>query len=82
MIRFADAGEFTTFDRPGFVKVAADFRAAAAGDGCDLCTETRVAATDPAAARRFATYWAAIRPFSGMLRRSMLAAARRLAGPS
>ncbi len=71
---------FVAFDRPGFVKVAADFRASPAVGGSELCTETRVAATDEETARRFARYWAVISPFGGWLRRQMLAAvARRVA---
>ncbi len=81
VVRFGGPDEFTAFDRPGFVKVAAGFRASPAGAGCELCTETRVAATDPGSAGRFARYWTVIAPFGGWLRRRMLAAvARRCAG--
>jgi hypothetical protein len=48
-----------------------------------LYTETRVRALGPAARRRFRLYWLLIRPFSGLLRRSMLRgiAARATARP-
>jgi hypothetical protein len=42
-----------------------------------LTTETRVACTDAASARRFARYWWLIRPASGTIRRSWLAAIKR-----
>lgn len=44
-----------------------------------LSTETRVRAVDSTARRRFRLYWLAIRPFSGLLRRSMLSGIRRRA---
>lgn len=74
VVPFAGPAEFEAFARPGFVKVAAAFRAAPHGAGSELCTETRVAATDAAAARRFGRYWTVIGPFGGWLRRQMLAA--------
>lgn len=45
--------------------------------GTRLVTETRVRCADSAAHRSFARYWRIIRPFSGLVRRSMLAAIRR-----
>lgn len=44
-----------------------------------LSTETRVWLTDARARRRFRAYWLVVRPFSGLVRRSWLAAARRRA---
>jgi hypothetical protein len=41
-----------------------------------LTTETRVLCADHATRRRFRTYWAVIGPFSGLIRREMLAAIR------
>ncbi len=81
VVPFTDAEQFRAFARPGFVKVAADFRAEPQGAGSLLCTETRVAATDGEAARRFARYWRVISPFGGWLRRQMLAAAARRCRP-
>ena len=39
-----------------------------------LTTETRVACADAASRTRFRLYWLAVRPFSGLIRRAMLAA--------
>ena len=44
-----------------------------------LVTETRVHALGPQARRRFRLYWLLIRPFSGLLRRSMLAGIKKRA---
>jgi hypothetical protein len=56
-----------------------DLRASSAPGGSRLETETRVYLTDAASRRRFACYWLVVRPFSGAVRRSWLAAARRRA---
>jgi len=63
---------FDGFHGPGF-KAALNFRFA---DG-RLRTETRVLTTDARSRRRFRLYWTAIRPFSGLTRRSWLRAIRR-----
>ena len=47
--------------------------------GTRLATETRVHATDSAARRRFRLYWFVVGPFSALIRRRWLAAARRAA---
>ena len=44
-----------------------------------LATETRVHARDVAARRRFRFYWLAVGPFSALIRRRWLSAARRAA---
>jgi hypothetical protein len=67
--------DFASFDEPGYVKMALGFLAR---DG-ELVTETRVLATDDGARRRFRPYWLAVRPASGITRRSWLAAAARRA---
>jgi hypothetical protein len=59
--------------------MAVDLRATAAGDGALLETETRIYLTDAAARRRFGAYWLMIRPFSGLIRRLWLRAAKRRA---
>jgi hypothetical protein len=41
-----------------------------------LTTETRVLCADSATRRRFRSYWTVIAPFSGLIRREMLAAVR------
>jgi hypothetical protein len=45
----------------------------------ELATETRVHVADHAARRKFACYWVAIRPFSGLIRILVLRAAKRRA---
>lgn len=69
--------EFEGFDRPGFVKIAANLRAREHRGGTFLSTETRVLATDRRTRRLFGLYWLFIRPFSGLTRRSWLSAAER-----
>ena len=44
--------------------------------GTELRTETRVLCADAASRSRFRAYWTLIRPFSGLIRREMLAAVR------
>jgi hypothetical protein len=63
--------------RPGTVRIVADFRAEARGDGCVLSTETRVGAVDERARRAFRRYWLLIGPFSKLIRRRWLAAVAR-----
>jgi hypothetical protein len=75
----ASAGELRAFAEPGWVRVAAAFTVTPEGDGCRVGTETRIAATDDAARRRFGRYWRLIGPFSSITRREMLAAIRRRA---
>ena len=67
---FAGAG-------PGTVRMAADFRAEPLADGRSrLTTETRIAAVDARARRRFRRYWRVIGPFSTLIRRRWLRAIR------
>lgn len=68
-------GDFASFDRPGYVKMAINWRL----DDTLLSTETRVLATDAAARRKFRRYWLVIRPFSGLIRRVWLRAIKRRA---
>ena len=77
--RIRDAAEFTSFDHPGFVKVAMNFRLVEQHGGTRVETETRVLATDAASRRGFVRYWRLIRPFSGAIRRSWLRAIARRA---
>ncbi len=51
------------------VRIAIDFRS----DGTQLTTETRIAATDEVARRRFLRYWRVVGPFSALIRRRWLA---------
>lgn len=71
--------DFHGFAEPGYAKMAVDLRATLAGDGAVLETETRIYLTDAAARRRFGAYWLVIRPFSGLIRRLWLRAAKRRA---
>jgi hypothetical protein len=73
--------DFAAFDQAGFAKMTVNFRLdpIAGGRAIQLSTETRVACTDARSARRFARYWWLIRPASGTIRRSWLAAIKRRA---
>jgi hypothetical protein len=71
--------DFARFDEPGYAKLGLDLRALPEGTGARLETETRIFLTDAAARRRFALYWVAVRPFSGLIRRLWLRAAKRRA---
>jgi hypothetical protein len=73
------AAEFQAFETPGWVRVATAFTVEPDGTGSRVVTETRIAATDASARRRFGRYWRLIAPFSGITRREMLAAIRRRA---
>ena len=44
--------------------------------GTELRTETRVLCAESVTRRRFRAYWTLIRPFSGLVRREILAAVR------
>ncbi len=68
--KVTDAEQFASFAEPGYAKVAFNFRVL---DG-EISTETRIAATDAQARRRFGLYWLAIRPGSGLIRREWLSA--------
>ena len=71
--------DFVAFAEPGYAKLAMDLRAVPDGEGARLETETRIHLTDASARRRFKAYWLVIRPFSGLVRRAWLRAAKRRA---
>ena len=71
--------EFLAFSEPGYTKAVVAFSVRAESTGCRVTTETRVAGTTPEATRAFRRYWLLIRPASGAIRRSWLAAIRRRA---
>lgn len=77
--RLRRVDDFVAFSEPGWAKMALDLSAVAERDGARLETETRVFLTDRAARRRFAAYWLVVRPFSGLVRRRWLRAAKRRA---
>jgi hypothetical protein len=65
--------------RSGVALAAMNFRLTEAAGGTLLVTETRVFAPDRDVRRRFALYWLAIRPGSGLIRRMWLRGIRRRA---
>lgn len=76
-VSISDRAGFEAFAEPGYAKAAMSFLVRREGGGTRLVTETRVIGTDETARRRFRRYWRLIRPGSGALRRSWLAAVRR-----
>jgi hypothetical protein len=65
--------QFTSFDEPGFAKIAASLRIDPYGNDSSILTlETRVALTDDESRRRFKRYWLLIGPFSSLIRRMAL----------
>ena len=76
---FRDAEVFKKFREPGYAKVAASFSALSRDGRTELRTETRVLTTDSGSRRAFGRYWWIIRPWSGVIRRSWLRAAKRRA---
>jgi hypothetical protein len=61
----------------GTAKAAWNFSLAAGAKGdMRVTTETRVLCADPRTRRRFLLYWSLVGPFSGLIRREMLAAIR------
>ena len=69
--------DFKALRAPGIALVAINFRIADASNGKTVvATETRVYATDPSAARKFAAYWRTIYPGSALIRVMWLRAIR------
>jgi hypothetical protein len=65
--------EFTSFDEPGYAKIAAGLRIDPYGNDSSILTiETRVVLTDYESRRRFRRYWLVIGPFSSFIRRGAL----------
>lgn len=79
----ADLNELAVYAEPGWLKMGLEFVLEPVGtDRTVLTTTTLCAPTDPNARRRFAPYWRLIRPFSGLIRRDILATmARRHPSP-
>lgn len=63
------------FAEPGWARMAMTLRA----EPGRLVTETRVLLTDEASRRAFRRYWLVVRPLSGLTRRLLLRAAKRVA---
>jgi hypothetical protein len=65
--------QFSSFDEPGFAKIAASLRVDPRGSNSSILTlETRVAIPDDTSRRRFKRYWLVIGPFSSLIRRIAL----------
>jgi hypothetical protein len=77
--RLDGAAGFATFAQPGYAKAVISFEIEPTAAGSRLVTETRVRTTDETARRSFRRYWSIIRLGSGLTRRSMLRAVKRLA---
>ena len=78
VFRGVPPAEFAGFDEPGYVKIAFSLRADPLGPTASrLRTETRVTTTDPRSRRLFRRYWAAFSAGIQVIRRLLLAAARR-----
>jgi hypothetical protein len=78
-VPIGSADELRSYATPGWVRVAMAFTVVPDGPGSRVATETRIAATDAVARRRFGRYWRVIGPFSAITRREMLAAIKRRA---
>lgn len=65
--------QFSSFDRPGFARIATGRRVDPYGSGSSILTmETRVAIADDQSCRRFNRYWLLVGPFSSLTRRMTL----------
>jgi hypothetical protein len=82
LVPLADAHAWRSASVPGTIKAAIDLRAEPARGGSRLSTETRVLAADARARRAFRLYWLAVGPFSALIRRRWLAAAKASANRS
>jgi hypothetical protein len=74
-----DATELLQGEGPDVVRAIMNFHLAPEGGGVRLRTQTRVHATSPDAALRFAIYWRVIYPGSALIRHMWLDAIRRRA---
>jgi hypothetical protein len=71
---------FRAFAEPDHVKATMDFRIQELGPGlCRVTTETRIAATDASARRKFGLYWSLVHPGSALIRLMWLRAIKRRA---
>lgn len=74
-----DAADFKGFEETGFAKMAWNFAVKETEGQALLSTETRIKCLDPNSRRKFGLYWTFIGPFSGLIRKEMLAAIKRRA---
>jgi len=76
-LRATSPARFRAPGPSGTAKAAWNFEVRVRADGAtELRTETRVLCADAATRQCFRAYWILIRPFSGLVRREMLAAVR------
>jgi hypothetical protein len=69
-----DSTRFTTFDRPGYARIACNLSLRDYGDTRTLLSyEARTRATDETARRAFLRYWGLVSPGVGIVMRSTLA---------
>jgi hypothetical protein len=67
------ADDFTGFSRPGYAKVAWNFKLRAdSSESTVLSTETRIKCFGRAALWKFRIYWSLVGPFSGLMRKAIL----------
>ncbi len=67
------AHDFAGFSRPGYAKVAWNFKLRAdSRNGTVLATETRIKCFGSAALWKFRLYWTVVGPFSGLIRKAIL----------
>ncbi len=67
------ADEFAGFSRPGYAKVAWNFKLLAESpESTLLSTETRIKCFGQAALWKFRIYWSLVGPFSGLMRKAIL----------
>jgi len=67
------AADFMEFSRPGYAKVAWNFRLRAESpESTILSTETRIQCLGPRALWKFGIYWSLVGPFSGLIRKAIL----------
>jgi hypothetical protein len=79
-VPLAGPDAFRSFAAPDHVRSTMDFRIEELAPGrCRVTTETRIAATDAAARRKFGLYWRVIHPGSALIRRMWLRAIKRRA---
>lgn len=78
-VEVASPEDFRAFDGAGWTKYVTDFRLTPVPSGTVISTETRCLSTSRPARLAFGAYWLLIRPFSGLIRREMLAAVDRTA---
>ncbi|PYD48392.1 hypothetical protein [Novacetimonas pomaceti] len=80
LVPLSSAACFHENHHPGLCRLAMGFAIAPlSGDIRRVTTRTRVFCPTPASQRRFAPYWYAIRPVSGLIRRRMLGRIRAMA---